>query len=275
MSISGAGVLDSDAAHDLYQGVLDRYDAGMPLEQICEWIAAFEAQAVDALELECLLAAGVKVLWEIGHPDDVLLARLLRVLDSGESRALWFSDGGTPDLAKARDGVLNRLLKQIAQPKVKPRPRRRYPQVKRRLFELGDCLELTMVGQKTYRGVVCKIDQRRGRCEYAVLVMANLPDSAPDSFRAGTYFGHYIHHFAVGRLAGPHVIRMDHAMLVREQCPFRVVGRVDLDPESYSPGSWGGVLCMQHVVDDFERTLANDMGAFRKQRLPLSNLLRR
>lgn len=78
MSISGAGVLDSDAAHDLYQGVLDRYDAGMPLEQICEWIAAFEAQAVDALELECLLAAGVKVLWEIGHPDDVLLARLLR-----------------------------------------------------------------------------------------------------------------------------------------------------------------------------------------------------
>jgi len=91
MSIGGIGLLDSDIAHDVYQTVLDLYDAGAPLAQIRERVAAFEAGATDALELECLLAAVVKVFWEIGHLDEAQLQRLQRLVDRCDSRARWAS----------------------------------------------------------------------------------------------------------------------------------------------------------------------------------------
>lgn len=276
MPVSGSGVLDSDTAHDGYHGVLDRYDANMPMKRIHEWLAAFEAEVVsmdDPLELECLLAATVKVLWEIGHLDGERVQRLQRLIGVGKSRALWASDGGSPELAKARDGVLNRLLKQVAEPKAKPRSRRRYPQVKQLLFEMGDCLELT-TAIRVYRAVVCRIDQRRGRCDYVVLVMGDMPDSTLGAFRQGNYFGHYIPRQSAGKIAGPYVIRIDHPMLVREGNPLRVVGRLALDPDRYMPGSWGGVLTLQDVVDDFNRTLTKGEAVFSQRRLPLAELLR-
>jgi len=169
--------------------------------------------------------------------------------------------------------VLKRLLKQVGQPKAKPRARRRYPRVLRPLFQLGDCLELS-AGDRIFHVVVCRIRQHRGRCDYVVLVMKDLPDASAASFRKGRFIGHHVWHFERGNVPGPHVTFLDHAMLVREGNPFRVVAHVELDPERFTLGSFGGVLNMQDVVDDFERTLARRGGASSRRPMPLAELLR-
>jgi hypothetical protein len=62
-------------------------------------------------------------------------------------------------------------------------------------------------------------------------------------------------------------------MLIREGNPFEVVSHIDLDEAKFEWGSFGGVLNIDDVVADFERTM-NDAKAFGLRLLPLNALLR-
>jgi hypothetical protein len=139
------------------------------------------------------------------------------------------------------------------------------------MFELGDCLEMSAGGRVVY-AVVCRIRQHRGRCDYAILVMSDVREATLAAFHEGRFVGHYVWHFERGNVPGPHVIFLDHAMLVREGSPFRIVARVSLDAERFTLGSFGGVMCLQDVVDDFERTLARCNGTGQRP-IPLAELL--
>ena len=66
MSIDGPGILDSDLAHDVYNNILDLYDAGTPVGELRRQIATFEELLSDDLEKELYLAASAKAYWEIG-----------------------------------------------------------------------------------------------------------------------------------------------------------------------------------------------------------------
>lgn len=254
MSIDGAGILESDLAHDVYNEILDLYDAGTPMGELRRRIAIFEESLSDDLEKELYLAASAKAYWEIGHLPENLRTRLSRLVESGSSLALW-GDGGDAKLAKARKTALLRLMRQIAEPRPNPRPRKKYAKVRTKLFSVGDCVRLAD-DQKTHCGVVCKILEYRGQCEYAVLVMEPAADSTVESFVSGNYYGHKIPSSldARGFVFGPHVIRIDHRILKREGNPFQLVGRVDLDETRFSLGSFGAVFDMKDVIQDFERT---------------------
>jgi len=270
MSIDGPGILASDFAHDVYNQVMDWWDADVSFDEICERLRDYGDTAREPVDAEIFLAARVKAFWQIGQLPAALREALRAMVDEGTSLAAW-ADGGDAALARQRKAALERLLAQTATPKARPRPRRKYPQVRERLHAVGDCLELAADG-KTHRGVVCRIRQYRGQCEYAVLVMHPETGSTRESFEAGRYYGNAIR-TPDGVLAGPHVIRLEHRLLVRAGNPFKTIAHVDIDESRLMYGSFGGVLDMHDVIEDFERTIDIGCSAFRMQLAPLAGLL--
>ena len=270
MSIDGPGIVESDLGNDVYNKVLDLYDAGVPVGDIRVRVSEFEDALLDDLDVEIYLAASAKAFWEIGALDDQLKNRLSELVQSGTSRALW-DEADNEKLAIDRQTALKRLLRQLASPRTKPRPRKKYSTIRQKLFEVGDCLALPVDGV-THRGVVCKLLEYRGRLEYAILIMSSETASSTASFASGSYLGRgiYTHN---GNLAGPHVVRPEHRMIVRSGNPFVVIGHVELDETKFMLGSFGGVLEMSHVIEDFERMLTR-ADVFGLELLPLRNILK-
>ena len=129
--------------------------------------------------------------------------------------------------------------------------------------------------QRKYRGVVCEILEYRGQCEYAVLVMARNTVSTIESFEAGHYYGRKIPSTLDERgfTFGPHVIRLEHRMLLRAGNPFQIIGRVDLDKAKYCLGSFTGVLDIEDMFEDYRRTEKKpELAGF--ELLPLRELMR-
>lgn len=277
MAIDGPGIIDSDLAHDVYNDVMDLYDSGVPIETITERLSEWESQCADDIEVEILLAASAKALWEIGHLDDSRRLKLDEIVAGGQSLQLW-TNVADELLAKERGAVLERLLRQIASARKVPRARKKYTKVAKKLFCVGDCVQLDASGT-LYRAVVCKIHEYRGDCQYAMLVMSPDTGISSGAFAAGFYYGHhYGHHIGStvepkGYELGPHVIRPEHRMLLRSGNPFQIVGHVEIDPTTFSFGSFGGVLNMADVIDDFARTVKNEPARGMKL-FPLRDLLR-
>ena len=93
--------------------------------------------------------------------------------------------------------------------------------------------------------------------------------------RVGEYYGHVIPSSLDerGYVFGPHVMLLEHTMLLRAGSPFQILGRIDLDETTYSLGSFGGMLDMDDVIEDFIRTETNPQ-LFRLKLLPLGQLIR-
>lgn len=272
MSIDGPGLIESDLGHDVYNDILDMYDSGLEVSAIRERLISVESELTDDLEQEIFLAAAAKSFWDIGHAQEDLQVRLTDLLAIGRSAAQWEQVAGTK-VAKARAIVLTRLLGQLRNARANPRPRKKYASIAKKLFRVGDCLLLDFPGE-SHRGVVGKILEHRGRCEYAVLVMEKGAGSSVEAFANGRYYGRRIPSYVSERgfELGPHVIRLDHRMLLRERNPFVVVGSVPLDEQRFMLGSFGGVLNIGDVVDDFNRTERNS-GGMANDLLPLRDLL--
>ena len=271
MSIDGPGILESDLGHDVYNNILDLYDSGAELAEIRKRLAsACQSNVNDDVDKEIFLAASAKAFWEIGHLESELRDDLANLVHSGTSLALWKELADTA-LSKRRKAILNRLLRQIAVPKKTPRPRKKYAKVSAKLFSIGDCLSIEADGQ-VHRAVVCKIIEYRGQCEYAILMMEGKTESTAESFIRSRYYGRRIPDYGHGLIPGPHVVRCEHRMLKRSGEPFRFIGNIPLNPERLILGSYGGVLEMAHVVEDFVRTKERP-DIFGLELLPLRELL--
>jgi hypothetical protein len=96
-------------------------------------------------------------------------------------------------------------------------------------------------------------------------------ESTIKSYRSGHYYGRYVP-TSNGKIAGPHVIRPEHRMIVRAGNPFNIIGNLPLDDNKFMLGSFGGVLKMSHVIEDFERVLT-EHDTFRLKLLPIDNLI--
>lgn len=274
MAADGPGILESDLAHDVYNEILDLYDAGVEVPEIRDRLSSdYENDDLDDMEMEIYLAAAARALWEIGHLDEELGLRLARLVQSGKSIAIW-ERAADPAFAQERKAVLARFLRQISGPRKTPRGRKKYARVKTKLFALGDCVALEADGQM-HRGVVCRITEHRGECDYAILVMERQTESTVESFLSGKYFGRRIPSSLLdsGFELGPHVIRPAHHMLRRAGNPFAVIGHIELDPSKFVLGSFGGVMDVADVVEEFVTTEKN-AAAFGRELLPLRDLVR-
>jgi len=264
----------------VYNEILDLYDAGLDYPQIRERMATHEDSFIDDLDLEIYLTAAAKAYWETGLLTADLLARVQTVIESEKGLDLWREAGGTEEDCAARKHVLNRFLKQIMVPKAKPRARKKYAQVKGKLFEVGDCL-LLRDGDRTHKGVVCQINEYRGKCDYAILVLEDSTEPNVPSFEKADFVGTRIPCSRQvpglsgerGFTYGPSVVIPEHRMILREGIAFEVIGRVSLDPSQYMMGSCTGVLTKQHVIEEFRR-IHDERTAFHDDLIPLAALLK-
>jgi hypothetical protein len=280
MSIDGEGILESDLAHDVYNEILDLYDVGLDYPQIQERISTYEDSSMDDLDLEIYLTAAAKAYWETGLLTAELLARVQAVIESEKGLELWREAGGTEQDCAARKRVLDRFLKQITVPKAKPRPRKKYAKIKDKLFQVGDCL-LLRDGDRTHKGIVCQINEYRGDCDYAILVLEDGTEPNVPSFKRANFVGRRIPCSSAipgvsgerGFIYGPSVLRPEHRMILREGIVFEIIGRVSLDLSQYMMGSFGGVLTKQHVLEEFRR-IHDDRTVFHDDLIPLAELLR-
>ncbi len=273
MSVDGTGILESDFAHDIYNEILDLYDAGLNLSQIQERISTYEDSLDDDLDLEIYLTAAAKAYWEIGLLTPDLLAQVRALIENEKGLQIWREVASEEDCV-ARKRVLNRFLKQITVPKAKPRPRKKYAKIKDKLFQIGDCLILRD-GDRTHTGIVCQITEYKGKCDYAILVLESGTEPSVASFLRARFVGRRIPSTLEERgfIYGPAVLCPEHRMILREGIAFEVIGRVDLDQSQYTWGSSGGVLTKQDVVDEFRR-IYDDRTVFGEELIPVGALLK-
>ena len=272
MSIDGPGLLESDLAYDVYQQIIDQWDAGVAIDEILRRLGPLEEFAQEPIDAESFLAAALKACWEIGQAHADLRDRLQATVDAGASLAQW-AESGKP-LARRRRSTLERLLAQTATPNAKPRPRRQHAPVKSKLFAVGDGLEL-VTGSRTWHALVCEIGDKRGRCEYFVAPMRSVRRPTQRAFEAGKIFAHWI---GTPRddIVGVHVVRLEHRALLREGNPFTTVARVELDPALYMLGRIGAYTAIEDIANDFERIEERAAGPTSLQRwpIPLVHMLR-
>lgn len=272
MSIDGPGLLESDLAHDVYQQIMDQWDAGVAIDEIRRRLGPLDEFAREPIDAESFLAAALKAFWEIGEAHADLRDRLQATIAAGSGLAQWAESSDA--LARRRRSTLERLLAQTAAPNAKPRPRRQYAPVKNKLFAVGDCLEL-VTGSRTWHALVCKIGDKRGRCEYFVAPMRSVRRSTQRAFEDGKVFAHWIGTPA-DDIVGVHVARLEHRALLRDGNPFTTVARVELDPALYMLGSFGAYTEIKDIEAHFEWIEQRSKGPTSLQRwpIPLIHMLR-
>lgn len=140
MGVWGAGVLDGDAAQDVYQEFMERYDAGEePVAVAAALRAAYRnfLSSPDRAEGAPIRLALAQALWDVGAlaPDEI--AAIDALIEAGADFALWRDESEGAE--KERHAALKRFAAKIKKPKAKPRPRckrRDFPPI----FEPGACL---------------------------------------------------------------------------------------------------------------------------------------
>lgn len=265
MSIDGAGLLESDLAHDAYRRIMDAWDAGVAVDEIRKRLAPLEEFAAEPIDEEGLLAACLHAFWEIGQDVQAWRDRLRAVVDGGASLAAWAEIGDA--LARRRRTVLARLLERTDTRKTRPRPRRTHAPARDKLFVVGDCLQL-VTRSRTWYALVEKVIDKRGRCEYMIVPMRSVRRPTRRAFEAGKVFAHWIGS-PQGELVGVHVVRLEHRALLREGNPFTTVAHVELDPARHVPGSYGGPTEVADIAAHFERIERQMPDGLSLQRWPI------
>ncbi|WP_051309811.1 hypothetical protein [Desulfogranum japonicum] len=139
MAIDGPGMVDSDPGYDIYNLILDLYDAGVDATDILDQFNGHRYSLDGPLFCEIHLTAGAQALWEIGLLNNQLISEVRFVIENGHGLTDWRENIGDDTVRKK---VLKSFLKKISIPKKKPRPRKRYSKVARKLYACGDCVTL-------------------------------------------------------------------------------------------------------------------------------------
>lgn len=251
MAVDGPGIVESDPAHDIYNLVLDLYDAGVDVHEILTKFNSHRYSLDGPLFEQIHLTAGALALWEIGLLDDTLVEEIKQSIESGKGLADWRDKIGDDS---HRRKALTSFLRKVCKPRKRPRPRKRHSKVVNKLYSVGDCL-LLHHGAHLFKSVVYRISEYRGACDYLMLVMqsATAPDLA--SFRDGLFYGRKIPTTLRPRgfELGAWTLVLGHRMLLREHVEFEDIGNLSVDESEIGCGRHGGILTREHVIEEYLR----------------------
>lgn len=279
MAIDGVKIIDSDLAHDIYNEFMDLYDSDVALDVLKKKVEEWRDNCADALEYEIFITVYAKALWEIGELTNEIITEVEEIINSENGLKFWqteseFLNNKNINLYSQRKKILNKFLSTIKNPKTSIRKRKKYSKVKEKLFSSGDCLILRE-GKVIYKGIVLKIIEYRGVCDYVIMVMDSKINPDLESFIQGHFFGHKINSslHKEGYYYGAWVIIVDHKMIIRDNINFEIIGHVNIDLEICDSGLWGGVLSKQHVINEFSRE-DKILKAFKKEKIPLKAVIK-
>lgn len=244
MSIDGTGVLESDLAFGVYNKALDLYDSGLDLQEIETSLGGLDEWTYDEFERDIYLTAKAKAYWEIGILPDSLLKKIESAINDEKGLEEWKEFSKQEYIN--RKAVLEKFIKQISAPNQSPRPRIIYETVKNKYYKEGDSLVLNL-NNKEFKGLVIGISEYRGVCDYDIAVIT------PEGYVIGHKILSTLH--TAGFVYGASVVKLDHKLIEDNEEKFKVIGNFPLDPEKIETGSYGGVIDMGDVQEEFERII--------------------
>lgn len=144
MAIDGINIIDSDLAHDIYNGIVEAWRDGEPLEKLLEPILSSQRECCDDDEIpevyeDIYWAALAYSLWKIGHLSDEILHKFSAVVERGASQQ-W-AIVCDEKAVKLRQKKLEQLLQKLQTTNPKPykqRPLKRTKSTAKPYFEVGD-----------------------------------------------------------------------------------------------------------------------------------------
>jgi len=143
MGVWGTGILDDDAAVDVYGLYIDQYNLGMSVEEIRAYLnprcGAFTrgTSALQPDEVPEWLALALAQ-WECQAVDADVLEAVEAIVTRGLDAGRWQEEDATK-----RASVIKRFLKKVGKRRKKPRKRVK-PRLFRPLFTAGDCLAVRL-----------------------------------------------------------------------------------------------------------------------------------
>jgi hypothetical protein len=165
MAIDGTKIVDSDAAHDIYNEFIDLYDAGVDIVEIKKKCEMWRNDVFDEVEFEIFITTYALALWETGNLTEEILYETQKTVASGASVKMWLEESGEGD-AKKREKELEKFLQKISTQKSKPRKRKKYKQITNFLFEIDDIVTFQLQDKSYRAAILLNIFQYRGKCIY-------------------------------------------------------------------------------------------------------------
>jgi len=165
MATNGVKIIDGDTAYDAYQGILDLYDDGEPLETIHARYPFSDDDDLDDFEYEVYVTACALAFWEIGAMTESMVDEVKKVIAKGASVRDWTAEVG-PKAGKARQKELEKLLQKISSENIKVRKKKKYRKITAFLFNINDVLAFKLADDKYHATILLDISQDRGTCFY-------------------------------------------------------------------------------------------------------------
>lgn len=179
MATDGVKIIDGDLANDLYAHFMIMYDEGSDIETL---IQQFEDDkedcSSDKFSYEICITVYALVFWEIGELTPRILKEVEKVIAEKNSVKIW-TDSVGEKAGKERQKELDKLLKKISNPNLKPRKRKRSKKTVR-LFETGDVLMFQYPGKMYGVAFVADIDEMYGFCFYSLCRINYKSDKQPE-----------------------------------------------------------------------------------------------
>lgn len=186
MATDGIKILDSDTAHDTYQGIMDLFDNGADLEKIKDEFP-IELELFDDYQYELYLTSLALAFWEIGIMNDSLIKKVKSIIEKEESIKLWTQECDK-NTGNQRRQLLNRLINKISKPNEKVRKPKKYKLVTNFHFQVDDLLTIKDKNN-FYRVLICaKILQYRNETIYGFIITNYKEKHKPNSKSILDYF---------------------------------------------------------------------------------------
>ncbi|MEM7013660.1 MAG: hypothetical protein AAF585_19485 [Verrucomicrobiota bacterium] len=163
MSLDGPQLVDGDLAHVLYNGFMDKYDAGADQEELELWAEeTLQNWVCDDMEREIWATVFGKAFWEIGMLSEKFRNAAEETIEEGKGITFWSAHG----FGDQRKKVLVELLQTISSPNPSPRERKTYAVVNEFTFPINSAFAYRN-GDGNYQAcILTRIEQYRGECNY-------------------------------------------------------------------------------------------------------------
>jgi hypothetical protein len=162
MGVWGTGISSNDTYADIYEQFIDSYNEGLSVSEITKKLIDDNQETInlpeDATNFWFAIATAQ---WECEELDKDILARVEKIIQTGEDLRVWKELDASPTDLKAREKVLSKFLAKLQTSKDKPRKRTK-KKLYSSIFTKGDCLIYRM-DNGNYGGAFILTDEQNSR----------------------------------------------------------------------------------------------------------------
>lgn len=178
MAVDGVKIIDSDWAHDIYSTFMDRYDAGIPVQDIQKEIEKLGETSVDDFEYEIYFTTYCLALWETGHLDKIKFDKLVAVINK-QACADYYKAEFDEQTSKARLKETGKLVSKLSKQNIRVRKRKKNKLITKFHYQPGDVLAFKGSDNLYHFTYLLFTTQHRGECVYQFIPIIHKSENLP------------------------------------------------------------------------------------------------